>query len=106
MSSGVGVRFTHFQPSPQWRVSGVRLHVPRSDVSHPLDGCRAHDGKHPSLAARSNSMLITILVILVILALLGLPTWGYSRSWGYGPSGGLGLIVVIVIVLWLLGVFH
>lgn len=49
-------------------------------------------------------MLITILVVLLILALIGgLPTWGYSRSWGYGPSGILGLIVVIVLVLWLLG---
>ncbi|MDQ6646951.1 MAG: DUF3309 domain-containing protein, partial [Pseudomonadota bacterium] len=33
----------------------------------------------------------------------GLPTWGYSRSWGYGPSGILGLIVVILLVLWLMG---
>lgn len=49
-------------------------------------------------------MLMTILIIVLILALIGgLPTWGYSRSWGYGPSGILGLIVVIVLVLWLLG---
>ena len=48
----------------------------------------------------------TILIIILILALLAsLPTWGYSRSWGYFPSGGLGLILVIVIVLLLLGVF-
>src|SRR3569623_1769656 len=51
-------------------------------------------------------MLNNIHVLLVILALLGMPTWGYSRSWGYGPRGGLGLIYVIVIVLWLLGVYH
>ncbi len=49
-------------------------------------------------------MLGTILIILLILALLGgLPSWGYSRNWGYGPSGGLGLILVIVIVLVLMG---
>lgn len=49
-------------------------------------------------------MLGTILIIILILALLGaLPTWGHSRSWGYGPSGGLGLIVIIVIILALLG---
>jgi len=46
----------------------------------------------------------TILVIILVLLLLGtVPTWPYSRSWGYGPSGGLGLILVIVIVLVLLG---
>jgi len=84
---------------------GQRLHAPRSLGSHPLDGCRAHDGNHLN-GRKESHMLITILVILVILALLGMPTWGYSRSWGYGPSGGLGLIIVIVIVLWLLGVFH
>jgi uncharacterized membrane protein YkgB len=45
-----------------------------------------------------------ILLIIVILLLLGvIPTWPHSRSWGYGPSGGLGLVLVIVIVLLLLG---
>jgi hypothetical protein len=49
-------------------------------------------------------MLGTILIIILILLLLGaLPNWGYSRAWGYGPSGGLGLILVIIIVLVLLG---
>jgi hypothetical protein len=49
-------------------------------------------------------MLGTILIILLILALIGaLPRWGYSRGWGYFPSGGLGLIVVILIILVLLG---
>lgn len=46
----------------------------------------------------------TILLIILILMLIGaIPTWPHSRNWGYGPSGGLGLIVVIVIVLLLLG---
>jgi hypothetical protein len=46
----------------------------------------------------------TILLIILILMLIGvLPTWPHSRSWGYGPSGGLGLVVVIIIVLLLLG---
>ena len=49
-------------------------------------------------------MLGTILVVLLILMLLGaLPTWSHSRSWGYGPSGGLGLIVVVLLVLLLMG---
>jgi len=46
----------------------------------------------------------TILLIVLILLLVGaLPTWSHSSKWGYGPSGGLGLIVVILIVLLLLG---
>lgn len=45
-----------------------------------------------------------ILIIILILLLIGaLPSWGYSRGWGYYPSGGLGLILVIVIVLVLMG---
>ena len=46
----------------------------------------------------------TILLIVLILLLVGaIPTWPHSRNWGYGPSGGLGLIVVIILVLILLG---
>jgi hypothetical protein len=49
-------------------------------------------------------MLGTILLIVLILMLLGaLPTWPHSRSWGYYPSGGLGLLVVILLILLLLG---
>ncbi len=48
----------------------------------------------------------TILLIILVLLLIGaLPSWPYSSGWGYYPSGGLGLVVVIVLVLWLLGVF-
>jgi hypothetical protein len=46
----------------------------------------------------------TILLVILILLLLGaLPTWPYSRSWGYYPSGGLGLLVVVLLVLLLAG---
>ena len=46
----------------------------------------------------------TILIIVLLLVLLGaLPTWPYSSGWGYYPSGGLGLILLIVLILWLLG---
>jgi hypothetical protein len=46
----------------------------------------------------------TILLIILILMLVGaLPSWPHSRSWGYGPSGGLGLVLVIVIVLLVMG---
>lgn len=46
----------------------------------------------------------TILLIVLILLLIGaIPSWPHSKSWGYGPSGGLGLVLVIVIVLLLTG---
>ncbi|MCM5557369.1 DUF3309 family protein [Pleomorphomonas sp. JP5] len=46
----------------------------------------------------------TILIIVLILVLLGaLPTWPYSSRWGYGPSGGLGLILLILVILMLMG---
>jgi hypothetical protein len=49
-------------------------------------------------------MLWTILLVILILMLLGaLPRWGHSRNWGYMPSGGLGLIVLVVVVLLLVG---
>jgi len=49
-------------------------------------------------------MLGTILIVVLILALLSaLPRWPHSRDWGYAPTGGVGLILVIVVVLLLLG---
>jgi len=46
----------------------------------------------------------TILLIILVLALIGvLPTWPHSAGWGYGPSGGLGLLLLIVVVLLLMG---
>jgi hypothetical protein len=49
-------------------------------------------------------MLGTILIVILILMLLGaMPRWSHSRNWGYGPSGGVGLVVLILIVLLLTG---
>ena len=46
----------------------------------------------------------TVLLIVLVLALLGvIPTWPHSREWGYGPSGGVGLILAIVLILFLMG---
>jgi hypothetical protein len=46
----------------------------------------------------------TILLVIVILMLLGvIPTWPHSRNWGYGPSGGLGLVLLILLILLLTG---
>jgi hypothetical protein len=50
--------------------------------------------------------LSTILLVILIFMLIGaFPSWPHSRGWGYGPSGGLGLILIILLVLMLLGKF-
>jgi hypothetical protein len=52
----------------------------------------------------SNNMLGTILIVILILALLGaLPRWSHSKDWGYMPTGGLGLVLFIVVILLVLG---
>ena len=49
-------------------------------------------------------MLTTVLIVILILILVGaLPTWGYSSGWGYGPSGLLGVILIVVLILMLTG---
>ena len=46
----------------------------------------------------------TILIVLIVLMLVGaIPAWPHSRSWGYGPSGGLGLVVLVLLILLLTG---
>jgi hypothetical protein len=49
-------------------------------------------------------MLATILIVVLILALMGaLPRWSHSRDWGYVPTGGVGLVLLVVVILVLLG---
>lgn len=48
-------------------------------------------------------MGLIILIILILLVIGAVPHWGYSRGWGYGPSGILGVILIVVIILLLLG---
>jgi hypothetical protein len=48
--------------------------------------------------------MVTILIVLAVLMVLGaIPAWPHSRNWGYGPSGGLGLILLIVVILLMTG---
>ena len=48
--------------------------------------------------------MLTILIVLAVLMLIGaIPAWPHSRNWGYGPSGGLGLILLILLILMLTG---
>lgn len=49
------------------------------------------------------SISLIVLILLVLLLVGALPTWGHSRNWGYRPVGGLGLVVLILVVLLLMG---
>jgi Protein of unknown function (DUF3309) len=56
------------------------------------------------MQGEGENMLGTILIVILILALLGaLPRWSHSRDWGYAPTGGVGLVILIVVVLVVLG---
>src|SRR6185369_14137270 len=97
---------------PNTKVAMVRCALrPHSSRSR-MTAIRGHRwlAGHPShvrLRGRRKEITMSIsmiLLILLILLLVGaLPTWGHSRNWGYGPSGGLGLVVLILVVLLLLG---
>lgn len=48
-------------------------------------------------------MLETVILVILVLALIGaLPSWGHSRNWGYGPSGLLGTVLIVVLIVYLL----
>lgn len=49
------------------------------------------------------SLSLLLLIILIALLIGAIPAWPYSRGWGYAPSGGLGLVLLIIVVLMLLG---
>jgi len=49
------------------------------------------------------SLVMILLIVLVIASLGSFPTWPHSRGWGYGPTGGLGLVLLVVVVLLVLG---
>jgi len=52
---------------------------------------------------RSSTVGLILLIVLIVLLMGGLPRWGYSRNWGYGPSGGMGVLVVVLLVLLIAG---
>ena len=67
---------------------------------------KAHDllGGLMHRAIAGDTIMLTILVVILLLVALGaLPAWPYSRGWGYYPSSGLGLIVLVLVILLLMG---
>jgi hypothetical protein len=72
-----------------------------TDESKPSVGCRT-TARGSSCPARSHMRLV-LLILLILLVLGALPTWPYSAHWGYYPSGGLGLLLIILIVVMIAG---
>lgn len=63
-----------------------------------MGGCAPHDQERMTIMT-----FTTILLVVLVLLLIGaLPSWPYSASWGYAPSGILGTLLVVLLVLWLL----
>jgi hypothetical protein len=70
------------------------------------DTCCISPLSEPTPAGDAAVTLTTIVLIVLILLLIGsVPAWPHSRGWGYYPSGGLGLLLIILLVLFLLGIF-
>ena len=56
------------------------------------------------MKAKKKHMMIILLVILILALISTVPAWPHSRSWGYYPSDGLGAVLLIILILWLLGI--
>jgi hypothetical protein len=101
-----GYQSVHYEPIRARRGSVRRILI--SDNPRAQNGPRRNRRDHGPFRRRKyterHAMLGTILIVLLILFLVGaLPTWGHSRNWGYAPSGGLGLVLLIVLILVLTG---
>ena len=79
-------------------------HSARSDAA---DDCvttgTASAGIVPARWENEMSLGLILLIVVILMLVGSVPTWPHSRSWGYGPSGGLGLVLVIILILFLLG---
>ncbi|MBM4442029.1 MAG: DUF3309 domain-containing protein [Candidatus Rokubacteria bacterium] len=90
-------RGVHEPASP---IHAPRLLVRRREVGPVTAVCRLLS---PSVGARRSTVSLLLLVLLIVLLIGAVPAWPYSRSWGYYPSGGVGLVVLILVILLLTG---
>src|SRR6188768_2044591 len=88
--------------SPRWK-----LRVSRDCTCHPDEAprpCQRRYAYSECVKAKKVLTMSTLLIVILVLLLVGaLPTWGYSSGWGYGPSGIVGVLVIILIVMLLTG---
>ena len=62
-----------------------------------------YNGRAVALSPAGEEKMLLLLIILIVLLFAAVPAWPYSRGWGYYPSGGLGLVVLILVILLLTG---
>jgi hypothetical protein len=70
----------------------------------PFDQAKVERDRDAVTILEETIMITLLLIVLIVLALGSAPAWPYSRQWGYGPSAGLGTVLIIILVLWVLGV--
>ena len=111
LTYGIPCIFNEVRPNPPqefYAGSGdfalqIFLHATRLNGLFHFDLRRSIASEVDALFAGQINMLTILVVILLLVALGALPTWPHSRSWGYYPSGGLGLVVLVLVILLLLG---
>jgi predicted nucleic acid-binding Zn ribbon protein len=89
----------HAMDCTPWNARGLLRRIAKSRAF-----CSGPARRSVNRKRRGGYMLGTILLIVLIILLIGaVPSWPYSRGWGYYPSGGLGLVLIVVIVLLAMG---
>ena len=88
-----------FLPAPL--PSGEKAWPPYMNLAAGLLPCgnRPRPSSHCGFCRKGRVMGLLLLIVLIVLLVGGLPTWGHSRSWGYGPSSILGLLLVVLVIL-------
>jgi hypothetical protein len=84
--------------------AGERMRASRLRLVHLCNWKQRSHSTIDRVAVEEQEDMMTILIVLAVLMLIGaIPTWPHSRNWGYGPSGGLGLVLLILVILLLTG---
>lgn len=73
------------------------------DIARRVVVCIAFTPLHASPLEKTMTLGTILLIVLVLMLVGALPSWGYSRSWGYRPTGALGIVLIIVLILLLMG---
>ena len=84
---------------------GKRIGIGREGTIYGEGAVGCEPWSYPRAKRRFGMLAALALVVIVLLLVGALPTWPYSRGWGYYPSGGLGLVLIILLILVLLGRF-
>jgi hypothetical protein len=84
-------------------VRAVQAECPATGLSVSSGRCHRHAIRNHFSEEKTMSVGTILLVVLILILIGVFPTWPHSRNWGYGPTGGLGLVVIILVVLLLLG---